>query len=156
MSERFPITPEGFNKLREKLKHLDEEVRPEVEKRLGVAREMGDLSENAEYDSAREELWRLDKQISDLRNYMARAEIIDPSKKRTDEVCFGSKVKIRDLKNKEVIEYTLVGEKESNPSDGFISVSSPVGQALVGHKKGDKIDIKVPAGILHYEIIGIE
>jgi transcription elongation factor GreA len=156
MTERFPITPEGFSKLREKLKHLDEEVRPEVEKRLGVAREMGDLSENAEYDSAREELWRLDKQISDLRNYMARSEIIDPSKKRTDEVSFGSKIKIRDLKNKEVIEYTLVGEKESNPSDGFISVSSPVGQGLVGHKIGEKIDIKVPAGVLHYEIISIE
>jgi transcription elongation factor GreA len=154
--ERLPITPEGFQKLREKLKYLEEEVLSAVQKRLGEARELGDLSENSEFDSAREEMWRVDRQIAELRDRLSRAEIINPAKKKSDDIAFGSKVKMRNMDTGDVIEYTLVGEGEADPSEGYISVSTPVGKALLGHRAGEKVDIKVPAGILHYEILQID
>ncbi|MBI4833962.1 MAG: transcription elongation factor GreA [Planctomycetes bacterium] len=154
--ERLPITPEGFEKLRAKLKYLEEEVRSAVEKRLGEARELGDLSENSEFDSAREEMWRVDRQIAELRDRLSRAEIINLAKRKADGIAFGSKVKMRNIDSGDILEYTLVGEGEADPSEGFISIMTPVGKALLGHKAGEKVDIKVPAGTLHYEIISIE
>lgn len=156
MVERSPITAGGFKKLQEKLHHLENEILPAVEKRLGEAREHGDLSENSEFDSAREELWRVDRKIAELRQRLSLAEIITPAKNKSDEITFGAKVKIRDIDTGEVLEYTLVGEGESNPSEGFISVTTPVGKQLLGHTVGQKIDVKVPAGDLHYEIIRID
>ncbi|MEK7449996.1 MAG: transcription elongation factor GreA [Planctomycetota bacterium] len=155
MVERIPITPEGFKKLSEKLKHLEEEVRSAVQKRLGEAREFGDLSENSEFDSARDELWRVDRQIAELRDRLSRGEIISPSENKSNEIAFGSKVKIRDLATGDIIEYLLVGEGEADPSEGSIAITTPVGQGLLRHSKGDKVTIKVPAGVLHYEIIQI-
>jgi transcription elongation factor GreA len=156
MVERSPITAEGFKKLQEKLRHLENEILPAVEKRLGEAREHGDLSENSEFDSAREELWRVDRKIAELRQRLSLAEIITPAKNKSKEISFGAKVKIRDIDTGEVLEYTLVGEGESNPSEGLISITTPVGKQLLGHSVGQKIEVKVPAGDLHYEIIRID
>jgi len=156
MVERSPITAEGFKKLQEKLRHLENEILPAVEKRLGEAREHGDLSENSEFDSAREELWRVDRKIAELRRRLSLAEIITPAKNKSKEISFGAKVKIRDIDTGEVLEYTLVGEGESNPSEGLISITTPVGKQLLGHSVGQKIEVKVPAGDLHYEIIRID
>jgi len=156
MVECSPITAEGFKKLQEKLRHLENEILPAVEKRLGEAREHGDLSENSEFDSAREELWRVDRKIAELRQRLSLAEIITPAKNKSKEISFGAKVKIRDIDTGEVLEYTLVGEGESNPSEGLISITTPVGKQLLGHSVGQKIEVKVPAGDLHYEIIRID
>lgn len=157
MAERNPMTLDGFNKLKKKLKHLEDEVRTAVEKRLGEAREMGDLSENSEFESAREELWRVDKQISDLRRQLTCADIIDSSnKEKPVEISFGCKVKLKNRDTGDILEYTLVGEGEADPSEGSIAVTTPVGQGLIRHKVGDKVEIKVPAGILKYEILQID
>ncbi|MBI4712636.1 MAG: transcription elongation factor GreA [Planctomycetes bacterium] len=155
MVERIPVTAEGLKKLQAKLKNLQEETRSNVERRLGEAREQGDLSENAEFDAAREELWRVDREITELKDRVNRAEIISPVKIKSGEVGFGSKVKLKDIKTGEIDEYTLVGEGESSPREGLIAITTPIGQALIGHCVGDKVDIKVPAGIIHYEIMQI-
>lgn len=155
MVERSPITAEGYKKLQEKLHHLENEILPAVEKRLGEAREHGDLSENSEFDSAREEIWQLDRKIAELRQRLSLAEIVTPAKNKSKEIAFGAKVKIRDIDNGEVLEYTLVGEGESDPSEGLISITTPVGKQLLGHTVGQKVEVKVPAGDLHYEIIKI-
>lgn len=155
MVERIPVTAEGLKKLQAKLKKLQEEIRPQVERRLGEAREQGDLSENAEFDAAREELWRVDREITELKDRVNRAEVVSVSKTKCDEVAFGAKVKLKDTKTGEIDEYTLVGEGESNPREGLIAITTPIGQALIGHCAGDKVDIKVPAGVIHYEIMQI-
>ena len=156
MAERIPMTREGLKKMEEKLSHLQNVVRPQVEKRLGEAREMGDLSENAEFDSAREEIWRLDAEVGDLQHRIQLAEIVTPGKVNRSEVAFGATVRLKDVKTNEIDEYTFVGEGESAPSEGRIAITTPIGQALLGHKIGDKVDIPIPAGTLRYEILQID
>ena len=155
MSNKIPITEEGLKKLQAKLNELINETRPAVEKRLGEARDLGDLSENSEFISAREELWRVDKQISDLQNQVNCAEIISARQVNRDEVAFGACVKVKDLDANIIEEYILVGEGESNIAENKIAITTPIGQGLMGHKVGDTVNIKIPAGFIKYQIIEI-
>ncbi|MFA5795099.1 MAG: transcription elongation factor GreA [Candidatus Brocadiia bacterium] len=156
MNKKTPITADGLKKLKEKLSSLTSEIRPAVEKRLGEARELGDLSENSEFISAREELWRVDNQISELQSKITNAEIVSARNVNQDEVAFGACVKVNDLDANIIEEYILVGDGESNPAENLIAITTPIGQGLMGHKIGEIVKIKVPAGVLKYQIIGIK
>ncbi len=150
-----PITREGYEKLKERLRHLDDVERPRLQKALGDAREMGDLSENAEFDAAREGLWLVDQQIGEITDRLARAEILDTSRLPTDSVAIGASVDVKEVKSGEKEVFHLVGEGESDPMSDRISVLTPIGQALLGHKVGDVVEARVPAGKLKFKILKI-
>ncbi|MFH1228457.1 MAG: transcription elongation factor GreA [Planctomycetota bacterium] len=156
MTQRIPITEDGLKKLKEKLTNLINETRPDIEKRLGEARELGDLSENSEFISAREELWRVDNQISELQSKISNADIVSARDVNQNEVAFGACIKIKDLDANIVEEYILVGDGESNPAENRIAITTPIGQGLMGHKVGETVRITVPAGVLKYQIIEIK
>ena len=149
------MTAEGLKKLQAKLELLTNQIRPPVEKRLGEAREMGDLSENAEFSSAREELWRVDRQITELKDQLSRTEVITAKQIDKSTIAFGARIKVKDLDTKDQEEYILVGEGESNLAENKIAITTPIGQGLMGHKVGDSVKISVPAGTLSYQIIEI-
>ena len=155
MIQRIPMTAEGLKKLQEKLERLTNDVRSKVEMRLGEARAMGDISDNAEFSSAREELWRVDRQIAELQNQIGCAEIITANKINKNEIYFGARIKVKDKDTKLEEELILVGEGESNPSENRIAITTPIGQGLLGHKIGDAVKISIPAGTITYEILGI-
>lgn len=150
------MTQEGFDKLQKKLDQLKNVERPKTERRLGEAREMGDLSENAEFDAAREELWRIDGEISKLEDETARAEVISADKVAKDEVAFGATVMVKDANSGDEFEYTFVGEGESDPFNGKVAITTPIGQALLGHRKGDTVKVNIPAGTRNYKIVKIK
>lgn len=154
MVDKIPMTAEGLKKLQSKLEQLTNQARPAVEKRLGEARDLGDLSENAEFSSAREELWRVDRQIAELKDHLSRTEVITSKQVDKDIIAFGARIKVRDLDAKEE-EYMLVGEGESNLAENKIAITTPIGQGLLGHKVGDRVKINVPVGTLSYQIIKI-
>ena len=132
------------------------ETRKEVLEKIAEARSHGDLSENAEYDAAREEQSQLEAKISDLENKLASATILDPKQIKTDKVYILTSVKLRNLQvDDEIIEYTLVSSEEADMDLGKISVRSPVGRSLIGKTVGEKVKISVPKGELHYEILDI-
>jgi len=155
MTDKVPMTAEGLKKLQAKLELLTNQIRPAVEKRLGEAREMGDLSENAEFSSAREELWRVDRQITELKDQLSRTEVITAKQIDKSTIAFGARIKVKDLDTKDQEEYILVGEGESNLAENKIAITTPIGQGLMGHKVGDSVKISVPAGTLSYQIIEI-
>lgn len=156
MEEKIPMTADGLKKLREKFDKLNNEIRPAAEKRLGEARDLGDLSENAEFSSAREELWRVDRQIAELKDQISRTEVITIRQIDKSTVAFGAKIKVKDLHAGDEEIYMLVGEGESNLSENKIAITTPIGQGLIGHKVGDQVKINVPAGTLSYQIIKID
>ncbi len=149
------LTRGGYEKLVNELDVLKKEKRKQLSKAVGEARAHGDISENAEYDAAKEAQGLNEKRIAELEYKLARARIIDYENISKDEVLIGAKVKIRDLDSQEELEYVLVSETEADYSAGKISVNSPVGAALLNHKENDVVDIKVPAGVLRYEILEI-
>lgn len=149
----IPMTKEGFAKLVEKLKHINEVERPRLEKSLGDAREQGDLSENAEFDEARRELWMLDALTGELQEKIARAQIIDGTKVVKDKIAFGSRVKVKDLDFGDVDDYQIVGEGESEPRSGKIGLGTPLADALVGHKVGDTVEYQAPGGKIRLEVL---
>jgi len=153
--KRIPLTREGREKLCKELEVLKNEKRREVAKALAEARAKGDLSENAEYDAAKEAQAMLEKKISEIEDVLMRAQIIDDSDIAKDEALIGATVKVVDKETKEEFDYMLVSEEESDFSSNKISVSSPVGRALLGHKIGDIVEINVPVGVLKYEILKI-
>ena len=155
MSDRVPMTRTGYQKLREDLDRLENVEMPKIEKRIGAARLEGDLTENAEYHGAKESQGMLQAKINMLRDKLARASILDPTKMPKGEVAFGATVVVKDLDCDDQEEYTLVGAGEEDYDAGRILVSSPLAQGLLGKKKGDKVDIPVPAGTLRYEILDI-
>ncbi|WP_041464157.1 transcription elongation factor GreA [Pelodictyon luteolum] len=156
MSERVYLTRDGYNRLKEELQVLVQETRKEVLEKIAEARSHGDLSENAEYDAAREEQSQTESRIADLENKLASATILDPKQIKTDKVYILTSVELRNLDApKEIIEYTLVSSEEADSDLGKISVRSPVGRALIGKTAGDKVTIVVPKGELHYEILKI-
>jgi transcription elongation factor GreA len=122
---------------------------------IGEARSHGDISENAEYDAAKEAQGLNEKKISELENMLATAQIIDEENMPSDEVLIGATVKLQDIKSGRELIYILVAEEEADYSQGKISVSSPVGSGLLSHKKGDTVEIKVPAGVLKYRVLNI-
>ncbi len=153
--KRMDITQEGLDKLIEGLRRLKTVVRPEKIKAVQVAREHGDLRENAEYQVAREELTFLEKQITNLEIKTRNARVVDESRIPRDKAYLGATAVLRNLEGGETIEYILVSSEESDASDGKISVESPIGKGLLGKKVGDVAEIQIPAGTIKYEIIEI-
>lgn len=156
MSDRVYLTKEGYNRLRDELNRLKGDVRAEVLEKIAEARAHGDLSENAEYEAAREEQRQLEGRIGELEDKLTRATILDPKQIKTDKVYILTSVKLRNLMlEDEIIEYTLVSSEEADTDTGKISVRSPVGRGLLGKAVGEKVQINVPKGELHYEILEI-
>jgi len=149
------LTREGYERLVQELEHLRNIKRREISKAIEHARSLGDLKENAEYHSAKEAMAHNEKRINELEDKLGRVEIIDDTKIAADKAFIGAKLKLKDLDTEEEIFYTLVDQNEANALEGLISITSPVGSGLLGHKKGDIIEIKVPAGLLRYELLEI-
>lgn len=152
------LTEEGVQKLEEELHYLKTTKRPEIAEKIKVARDFGDLSENSEYDAAQNELAIMEARIKDIEETLKNVVILDQSKISKDIVSIGSKVTIKDLNfpDEEPETYILVGMTESNPSENKISDQSPVGKALLGKKKGEKVLVDAPGGEFEYEILDIE
>jgi len=149
-------TKEGLDKLKEELNKLKTIERPSISQQIAEARDKGDLSENAEYDAAKNAQSMLELKISKMEELVSNAKILDASKLDNSKVLILSTVKIKNLKNKAVITYSLVPESESDLKTGKISVNSPIAKGLLGKKVGDKVEIIVPAGTLTFEIIEIK
>ncbi|MBQ7222809.1 MAG: transcription elongation factor GreA [Bacteroidales bacterium] len=148
------VTQKGWDDLKAELDELVAQ-RPVISKAIAEARDKGDLSENAEYDAAREAQGLLELKISKLQDLITNARIVDESNLNTDSIQMLNKVKIKNIKNNAVSEYILVGESEANFKEGKLAVSTPIGKALLGHKKGDVVDVQVPAGLLQFEVLEI-
>jgi len=154
-AQDVPITREGYEKLRQELEYLKGAKRRELSKEIGKACAHGDISENAEYDAAKDAQGMNEKKISELEEKLSHASIIDDKDIPKDQALVGAKVKLKDLKSGREFEYMLVSEIESDFALGKISITSPVGKGLLGHKKGETIEIKIPAGALQYKILDI-
>ncbi len=155
MQKRVPMTPEGFQKLKEELERLLKVERPKTIQAIAEARAHGDLSENAEYHAAKERQSFLEGRIQEFQAKLALAEVIDPSKISQSRVGFGAKVKVLDIGADEEYVFILVGVEEADVKQGKISISSPVGKALLGKEVGDSVMIKAPARTMEYEILEI-
>ncbi len=153
--ERVYLTRAGYEKLIEELEYLKRVKRKEISAAIEHARSLGDLKENAEYHSAKDAMAKNETRVLELEDKLSRVEIIDDSAIDTDKAYIGAKLLLLDLDTDAEIEYTLVGQEEANAIEGLISVISPVGKALLGHKEGDIIKVDVPAGTLEYKIIKI-
>jgi transcription elongation factor GreA len=155
MSKVSYITEEGLKKIREELVHLESVERPRISRHIAEARDKGDLSENAEYDAAKEAQGMLEMRISRLKETIAGSRLIDESKLDTSKVQIMNKVKIKNLKNNAVMTYMLVSESEADLKAGKISISTPIAKGLLGKKVGDKVEISVPSGVMPFEILEI-
>ncbi|MFQ5454722.1 MAG: transcription elongation factor GreA [Nitrospirota bacterium] len=155
MKMKVPITREGYEGLREELKRLKREERPKVIQAIAEARAHGDLSENAEYDAAKEKQAFIEGKISEIQGKLSNAQIIEKSDTPPDKVVFGVTVEIADTETDTKKRYTIVGEDESDLKNGKISVQSPVARALIGHKAGDFVTVVTPARQIEYEILDI-
>ena len=149
------MTEDGLRKLKEELVQMESIQRPEISRQIAEARDKGDLSENAEYDAAKEAQGLLEGKIAQLKSLIASARIIDESAISTDEIQIMNKVTIKNLKTKKDMTYMLVSESEADLKSGKIAVSTPIAQGLLGKKVGDKVDIQVPSGTLSFEVLDI-
>jgi len=149
------MTQKGYEKLRDELERLRKIERPKVIQEISEARGHGDLSENAEYLAAKERQSFIEGRIKELEAKLADAEVIDISQLSTDKVVFGTTVTLLDIETKQKKRYTLLGQGEADLKNGQISVQSPVGKALIGHKKGDNVVISTPAKTIEYQILEI-
>ena len=149
------MTEEGYKKMLEEITFLETVKRPEISRQIAEARDKGDLSENAEYDAAKEAQGLLEMKIAQLKDKVANARMIDDTKLNTHTVQILNKVKIKNTKNNAVMQYMLVSEIEANLKEGNIAVSTPIGKGLLGKKVGDIAEIQVPSGIMTFEIIDI-
>lgn len=152
MAEKKYLTPEGKKQLVEKLDYLKSVKRPEVVKKIGIAREYGDLSENAEYDSAKEEQANVEQEIAEIEDLLLNAVVINKKDIDASVVSVGTKVTLYDEEFDEDVVYKITGSRESDPKNGFISNESPVGKALLGHKEGEKVSVTTPGGEICYTI----
>jgi len=155
MSNPLPITKAGLERLKAELHQLRTVERPQNVRDIEEARGHGDLSENADYDAAKQRQGFIEAQMGVLSDKISRAQVIDPSKIKGDRVVFGVTVDLLNCDTEEEITYTLVGEEESDASAGIISVTSPVGRALLGKEEGDVAEVKAPRGLIEYEIVAI-
>jgi transcription elongation factor GreA len=155
MSTVTYLSQEGLQKLREEIEHLTTVERPKISKQIAEARDKGDLSENAEYDAAKEAQGLLEMKIAQLQETLRNARVIDESKIDTGSVQLMNKVKIKNGKTGAIMEYTIVPEREANLKEKKISVETPIAKGLIGRKKGDVVDIEVPAGMMKFEILEI-
>ena len=149
------MSEEGYKQLLEELRHLESVERPKIVAAIAEARDKGDLSENAEYDAAKEAQGLLEGKINKLKSIIADARIIDESKLKTDSIQILNKVELKNVKNGMKMTYTIVSENEANLKEGKISVNTPIAQGLLGKKVGDIVDIKVPQGMIQLEVINI-
>jgi transcription elongation factor GreA len=156
MEGKIPMTPEGNGRLREELRTLKDVERPKISREIGVARDHGDLSENAEYHAAKDRQGWIEARIKDLEDKLSRAEIIDPTKLSGTKVAFGARVKLSNIETEEETVYRLVGADEANLDHGSISITSPLARALIGREIGDEVKVRMPAGERLYEILEVE
>jgi transcription elongation factor GreA len=155
MAERVHMTRRGYDRLREEIRRLKVEERPRLIEAIRQARDHGDLSENAEFEAAREQQAHVESRIRILEDRLARAEVVDVQNLPLDRVRFGLTVVLEDVANGEEVAYTLVGEDEADVAQGLISVSSPVGRALLHREQGDEVTVRAPAGARRYEVRAI-
>lgn len=155
MAEKQFLTKKGYEERVALLENLKVVRRKEVAQKLKEAREQGDLSENAEYDAAKEAQGIMEAKLAQLKGLIANARLIDESRVQTDEVQILNKVKIKNTKNNAVMTYMLVSDSEANLKEGKIAISTPIAQGLLGKKVGDIVEIKVPSGIMNFEIMDI-
>ncbi len=149
------MTKDGYNKKMQEIAQLESVERPRISAAIAEARDKGDLSENAEYDAAKEAQGLLEMKIAQLKDLVANARIIDESKLNTEEVQIMNRVKIKNQANGMVQEYTIVADSEANLKEKKIGTSTPIAQGLLGHKLGDIVEIRVPAGLMKFEILEI-
>ena len=140
------LTPQGLEELKAKIEHLRTDRRREVAERIKEAREFGDIMENSEYDDAKNEQAMLEKQISDLEEKLRGVQVIDEKAISTDVVGVGTTVHVKDQKSGKSVKYSIVGSAEANPTENKLSNESPVGKALLGHKRGEMVEVPVPRG----------
>ncbi len=155
MAQTSYMTEEGMAKLKKELDQLTKVERPSISQQIAEARDKGDLSENAEYDAAKEAQGLLEMRIARMKDMLANARILDESKIDTSSVQILNKVKIRNTKNNALVEYMLVSEAEADIKSGKISVATPIAKGLLGKKVGDVVDINVPSGVMSFEILEI-
>lgn len=155
-TERVPMTMEGYQNLEAELHRLKSVERPRIIQAIAEARAHGDLSENAEYHSAKEAQGMNEAKVADLEDKLSRAEVIDPSKLSGDTVKFGATVSLIDEDTEEKVAYKIVGDMEANVREGKISISSPIARALIGKSKGDTAEVTTPKGPRSYAIVKVE
>ena len=149
------MTEEGYNKILAEINYLESVKRPEISAQIADARDKGDLSENAEYDAARDAQGLLEAKIAQLKGMISNARLIDESQLKTDVIQIMNKVKIKNTKTKTEMTYTIVSDSEANLKENKIAISTPIAQGLMGKKVGNVVDIKVPSGTLSFEILEI-
>ena len=149
------LTEAGLQKLKDELDHLRSVERPAISAAIAEARDKGDLSENAEYDAAEEAQGMLEMRIAKLEDTVANARVIDESRIDTNTVQILNRVKMKNMTTGKIVEYTLVSENEANLKEGKLAIGTPIAQALLGKKKGEEVDVKVPSGMLRLEILDI-
>ncbi|MDR2869476.1 MAG: transcription elongation factor GreA [Deferribacteraceae bacterium] len=153
--DTIPITVEGFNKLKAELERLKTVDRKEIIEAIKEARSHGDLSENAEYDAAKERQGLIEARITELESKMGRFDVIDTSQMKGDKIMFGASVKLENIDNGEVRNYTIVGPDEADISQGKVSILSPLSRAIIGKKAGDDVIVQAPGGDIEYEIVEV-
>jgi transcription elongation factor GreA len=156
MSVKVPMTKEGHESLTKELKRLKEVERPKIIREIAEARGHGDLTENAEYDAAKEKQSLLEKRIREMEEKVARAQIIDTYEIDTSKVVFGVSVQLKEENSGEEVTYRIVGADEADVKVGKISINSPLARALIGHEVDDLVEVKIPVGVKVYKIVGID
>lgn len=149
------MSEDGYKKILEEINYLESVERPKVSAQIAEARDKGDLSENAEYDAAKEAQGMLEMKIAKLKDQVANARIIDETKLQSETIQIMSKVLLKNKKTGQEMNYTIVAESEANLRDGKISIKTPIAKALLGKKVGEVVDVKVPAGIMSFEVLNI-
>ena len=149
------MTEEGYNKIVAEINYLESVRRPEISAQIAEARDKGDLSENAEYDAAREAQGMIESKIVQLKGMLSNARLIDESQLKTDVVQIMNKVKLKNIKSKAIMSYTIVSDAEANLKQNKIAVSTPIARGLMGKKVGEKVHINVPSGVMSFEILEI-
>ncbi|MBK7973552.1 MAG: transcription elongation factor GreA [Deltaproteobacteria bacterium] len=153
---KVPMTPEGHEAIKREIQRLKSEERPRIILAIEEARGHGDLSENAEYDAAKDRQGFIEAKLRDLEDKLARAEVIDPTRHKGDRVVFGATVHLEDMASGDRVTYRIVGEDEADLAIGKISVTSPVARALIGSEEGDEVTVRVPSGLRKLGILKVE
>ncbi|PLX87011.1 MAG: transcription elongation factor GreA [Desulfuromonas sp.] len=156
MSDSIPMTEEGYRRLQDELKTLIRVERPKVVQDIAEARSHGDLSENAEYDAAKDRQGFIEGRIQELNDKVARAQVINPATINSEKIVFGATVTLVDVDTDIEVTYKIVGEDEADVKQGKISITSPVGRAMIGHECDEEVQIRVPSGVKVYEITKVE
>ena len=150
------LTPDGYKKLQQEIEHLSTVRRREVAERIRIAREFGDIAENAEYDSAKNDQAHLEARIAMLEERLTNARVVTKKEIRSGEVSVGTKVRLKDMGSNKTVEYHIVGSAEANPAEMKLSNESPVGKAIMGRKKGEIVEVAAPRGALKFKIMQIQ